>query len=85
MSVTAPTTVTSTNGQIYLTIYACSQAGTEAKCNSVFTEVASLTIVSTVPEFGFGVAAIVAISLVGLVFVKKRSSLALPTQAATPV
>jgi hypothetical protein len=82
MKLTAPTTVTTSNQQISLTIYACSQAGTEAKCNAEFTEVASLTVSATVPEFTFGIAAVVAIGLVGLMLVKRRS---LPKIAAPSV
>jgi len=74
LSLTAPTTVTPTNGQETLTIYACSQVGNELKCGGVFTEVASLTITATVPQFAIvGTGLAVALGAVGLLFLRKRS------------
>jgi hypothetical protein len=83
LSLTAPTTVNSSNTAETLTIYACSQAGTEMKCGGVYTEIASLTVTATVPQFavaGLGLA--VVLGAVGLVFLRKKS---LPQVAPTAV
>ncbi len=74
LSLTAPTTVTPTNGQETLTIYACSQTGTEVKCGGSYTEVASLTVTATVPQFAVvGTGLAVVLGAVGLLFLKKKS------------
>jgi len=74
LSLTAPTTVTPTNGQETLTIYACSQVGNEQKCGGVYTEVASLTVTATVPQFAIaGTGLAVALGAVGLLFLRRKS------------
>lgn len=74
LQITAPTTVTPTNQQETLTIYACSIAGTTQTCNSAYQQTASLTVSTTVPQFGLGIGLIIAIGLVGLVLVKRRNT-----------
>ena len=74
LSLTAPTAVNTTNAQETLTIYACSQSGTELKCGGVYEEVASLTVTATVPQFGVaGVGIAVVLGAVGLLFLRKKS------------
>ena len=72
LSLTAPTTINASNTQETLTIYACSQSGTEQKCDSQFTEVASLTVTATVPQFAFGVGAALVLGLGGLLVLRKK-------------
>jgi len=74
LKLTAPSVVTTTNGQETLTIYACSQVGNEQKCGGVYTEVASLTVTATVPQFAVvGTGLAVVLGAVGLLFLRKKS------------
>lgn len=82
LQVTAPSVVSSSNSQEVLTIYACSQAGSQTQCNSLLTNVASLTVASNVPQFGLGIGVAMAVGLLGLVLVKRSRSIALPTMPA---
>ena len=84
LALTAPTIVTGTNMQETLTIYACSQSGTQTQCNSLLTDVASLSVTSNVPQFGLGVGVAMAVGLLGLVLVKRSHSIALPGMSAYP-
>ena len=80
LMVTAPTIVTSTNMQEELTLYACSTSGTQSSCNSLGTQVASLSVTSTVPEFGLGLGLTLVIGLFGLLFmVRRKGGFALPS------
>ncbi len=79
LSLTAPTTVTSTNSVIDLTIYACTSTGTQTQCNSLFAEVASLSVTATVPEFGLGMGLALAIGMFGLLIFVRRRSFSVPT------
>ena len=79
LTITAPTTVTSTNTQESLVIYACSGTGTSVYCNSNYLNVASGSITATVPEFGFGFGLALAIGLLGMVLVTKKKGMAIPT------
>ncbi len=74
LTVNAPSIVTSTNGMESLTIWACSQSGNNVYCASILSEVASLTIDATVPQFGLGIGVATALGMLGLVLVKRRSS-----------
>ncbi len=74
LSLTAPSTVTPSNSQETLTIYACSQAGTDVKCDSAFTQVASLTVTATVPQFAAaGIGLAVVLGALGLILVRRKS------------
>ena len=79
LSLTAPTTVTSSNSQLSLTLYACSTSGTSVNCNSVFTEIASLTVIASVPQFGLGMGLALAIGFLGLFLYVRKGKFALPT------
>ncbi len=79
LTVTAPTTVTASNSVEDLTIYACSQSGSTQTCASILEDVASLTITSSVPEFGMGLGLSLVIGLFGLLFVVRRKGFALPS------
>ena len=48
LTITAPSTVTGTNHQETLTIYACSTSGTNSDCAGLYQQVASLSIVSPI-------------------------------------
>ena len=74
-----PAPITSSNNEITLQIYACSQSGTYATCNGQYVQVAANTIAATVPEFGLGMGLAVAIGLFGLLFMARKRKLALPT------
>ena len=74
LSITAPSTVTSSNMQEDLTIYACSSSGSTSDCAGIYQQVASLTVTSNVPQFGLGVGVAMAVGLLGLVLVRKKSS-----------
>lgn len=78
LSITAPPAVNSSNSQLSLTIYACSQSGTQPQCNSILTEVASLSVTASVPEFGLGLGLAMAIGILGLLLVIRKRSLNVP-------
>ena len=80
LSLTAPTAVNPSNEQETLTIYVCTGTGSEMKCNSQATEIASMTITATVPQFAVvGTSLAVVLGAVGLLFLKRKS---LPTISA---
>lgn len=79
LEVTAPTTVTSSNNAIGLTLFACSSTGSSTNCANLLAEVASLSVVATVPQFGLGMGLALAIGLVGFLAFFRKRSLSLPT------
>ena len=56
-----------------LTVYACSGSGSNADCDSVYTQLASLTVISTVPQFAYGIGIVMVVGVLGLVLVRKAS------------
>ncbi|MDG6994365.1 MAG: hypothetical protein JRN52_00460 [Nitrososphaerota archaeon] len=79
LSITAPSSVTSSNSKLGLTIYACEASNGNVNCATVLTQVASLTIESTVPEFGLGMGVAMVIGLFGILFIARKRGLALPS------
>ena len=83
LSVTAPTVVTSSNSQISLDIYACDVESGTPSCATTLATVASASVTATVPEFGLGIGAAVAIGLVGFVLIRQRVKPAYEAQVGT--
>ena len=72
LTVTSPSTPNAYTHES-LTVYACTTTGTTTQCSGQYTETASLTIVSNVPQFAYGIGIAMAIGVLGLVLVRKAS------------